>query len=127
MGVSYLPNVADTRNSPSVDLIKNLIEAGAQVTVHDPVVRQWPGKDGIVIRSDLPVCLKGADGVVFVVAHDVYRRMFANNFVRYFSAKPFIVDAQNIITDENAKILHTTGCRLSGVGKGHWLKLGYHK
>ena len=40
-GIAYKPNVADTRESPALSLIKNLRQLGATVTWHDPHVKTW--------------------------------------------------------------------------------------
>jgi hypothetical protein len=45
--------------------------------------------------------------------------------LEYAAGSTVIVDAQNILTDEKAANLHAAGCRLIGVGKGHWRKRGY--
>jgi hypothetical protein len=37
-----------------------------------------------------------------------------------------IVDANNVLDDGKAALLHGSGHRLLGVGKGHWRKRGFH-
>ena len=54
-----------------------------------------------------------------------YLDLTSEALLQYASAPPFIVDAQNIISDSKASRLHEEGCRLLGVGKGHWRKNGY--
>ena len=43
IGVAYKPNVADTRETPAELVIVELKKAGAVVTWHDPVVKNWHG------------------------------------------------------------------------------------
>jgi UDP-N-acetyl-D-glucosamine dehydrogenase len=43
IGVSYKPNVADTRETPAELVIDELKVQGAEVTWHDPVVKSWQG------------------------------------------------------------------------------------
>lgn len=125
-GVTYLPGVADTRNSPSELLVEKLIETGANVMVHDPCVKVWRERPDIPIVNELSECLKRGDGIVFATAHELYRDLPADAFLRLRKGPaPFIVDAQDIISDEKANSLHEGGCRLLGVGKGHWRKRGY--
>ncbi len=38
LGLAYKPNVADTRESPSYELVELLLERGAEVSYHDPHV-----------------------------------------------------------------------------------------
>ncbi|MBC8449567.1 MAG: nucleotide sugar dehydrogenase, partial [Chloroflexi bacterium] len=40
LGVAYLENSDDTRNTPAVPLIRRLLARGAEVVAHDPYVRQ---------------------------------------------------------------------------------------
>lgn len=124
-GVSYLPEVADTRNSPTELLVDELVKAGSIVIVHDPYVMTWPEKPDIPITQDLTECLQRAEGIVFAVPHRAYCNLSPKTLLDHVSSPPFIVDAQNIISDEKAKVLHDAGCRLLGVGKGHWRKRGY--
>ena len=63
VGVSYKPNVADTRETPAELVIEELKKAGAVVTWHDPVVKSWHGAQS----SDLG----GSEIAVVVTMHDV--------------------------------------------------------
>ena len=63
VGVAYKPNVADTRETPAELVIVELKKAGAVVTWHDPVVKNWHGEQS----SDLG----GSDIAVVVTMHDV--------------------------------------------------------
>jgi len=38
LGVAYKPNVADTRDSPAIEIIQTLLAKGARVAYHDPLV-----------------------------------------------------------------------------------------
>ena len=68
-GVSYSPEVADTRNSPTEMLVDKLIDAGADVMVHDPYVVKWSERPKVPLTMDLRDCLEWADGIVFAVPH----------------------------------------------------------
>lgn len=125
-GVSYLPEVADTRNSPTEILIKALVKAGALVKAHDPFVFKWAEMAEIALSMDLATSLKQAQIIVFAVPHRSYKEVSLETILGNSTARPLIVDAQNIITDEKATLLYEQGCRLVGVGKGHWQKKGYH-
>jgi len=63
IGVSYKPNVADTRETPAELVIDELKAQGAIVTWHDPVVKSWQG----VTSSDLG----GSEIAIVVTLHDV--------------------------------------------------------
>lgn len=63
IGVSYKPNVADTRETPAELVIDELKAHGAEVTWHDPVVKSWKGANS----TDLG----GSDIAIVVTLHDV--------------------------------------------------------
>ena len=125
-GVAYLPGVPDTRSSPTELLVMELIKKHAIVEVHDPYVITWPEMPDIQVSQDLAESLKDADGIIFAVPHREYLDLLPEKLFENILTKPIIVDAQNILTDDKAALLHTEGYRLAGVGKGHWRKRGYH-
>jgi len=63
IGVSYKPNVVDTRETPAELVIAELQVQGADVTWHDPVVKSWHGSDS----SELG----GSEIAIVVTLHDV--------------------------------------------------------
>src|SRR6266545_927031 len=125
LGVSYLAGVADTRSSPTEILVDRLLEAGAGVRVHDPLVTMWYERPEIEVLQDLSSALTGADGVVLAVPHDPYLALTAQELLEHLSPHAFVVDAQDIVSDEKARALHEGGRRVVGVGKGHWRTRGY--
>jgi UDP-N-acetyl-D-glucosamine dehydrogenase len=67
LGVSYKPNVADTRQSPALKIITLLQAMGAEVAYHDPFVPELPGQE---LRGEpYPDVLEDADLVVILTAH----------------------------------------------------------
>jgi UDP-N-acetyl-D-glucosamine dehydrogenase len=63
IGVSYKPNVADTRETPAELVIDELMAQGAEVSWHDPIVKSWQGGDS--------VDLGGSEIAIVVTLHDV--------------------------------------------------------
>jgi UDP-N-acetyl-D-glucosamine dehydrogenase len=49
LGVTYKPDIADTRESPAIPLAKTLLQQGAVVKFHDPLVKQF-----CAFNKDLP-------------------------------------------------------------------------
>jgi UDP-N-acetyl-D-glucosamine dehydrogenase len=125
-GVSYIPDVADTRNSPTGVLVSELMAGGATVRVHDPIVRAWLERPDVPIVADLPSALADAVGVVLAIPHAAYRSLSATTLARCVGRPAFLVDAQNVVSDETARALHAAGWRVFGVGKGHWRAEGLH-
>jgi len=126
-GITYLPEVPDTRNSPAELLVDELIRVGAEILIHDPYINRWSERPHINVSPNLESCIKNADGIIFAIPHQIYLNLSARELLNMTSNPPFIVDANNILTDEKAQLINKSGCRLLGVGKGHWRKLGYHR
>jgi len=63
IGISYKPNVVDTRESPAELVIEELKRIGADVNWHDDVVGNWHGQSSSA--------LGGAEIAIVVTLHDV--------------------------------------------------------
>jgi UDP-N-acetyl-D-mannosaminuronic acid dehydrogenase len=68
LGVSFKPNVSDTRNSPSLELIDLLWSTGIEVAVFDPLVEHEVGDRKV---DSIDEILQSCDIVVLGVAHDL--------------------------------------------------------
>ncbi|MFO7837775.1 MAG: nucleotide sugar dehydrogenase [Candidatus Thorarchaeota archaeon] len=68
LGLSFKPNVSDTRNSPSVDLLRLLTSAGDKVIVYDPYVdRDFGGQKACSLEDVVSQC----EIIVLAVPHDI--------------------------------------------------------
>ncbi len=67
LGVTYKPNVDDTRESPILELMELLREKGAIVSCHDPYARGY--------ERDLLTVAQGADLLLLGVHHQQYARL----------------------------------------------------
>lgn len=73
LGVTYKPNISDTRESPSVPIARLLHAAGATVVFHDPHVQSWK-EVGIPVETatDLDAAVAAADLTVLLQNHSAY-------------------------------------------------------
>jgi UDP-N-acetyl-D-glucosamine dehydrogenase len=71
--VTYKPNIADVRGSPATPLAKCLMASGANVSFHDPHVKNWTvaGHD-LTSESDLYGAVADADVTVLLQDHSDY-------------------------------------------------------
>jgi UDP-N-acetyl-D-glucosamine dehydrogenase len=70
LGVSYKPDVNDTRESPALDIIALLRHRGAAVEYHDPYVPALALETGDLVSVDLTAeRLEGTDLVVIATDH----------------------------------------------------------
>jgi UDP-N-acetyl-D-glucosamine dehydrogenase len=71
LGVAYKPNVADTRDSPALEIIGMLTRKGAQVAYHDRYVPTI-AVDGVPLASVATPRPGDYDAVLVLTAHDGY-------------------------------------------------------
>jgi UDP-N-acetyl-D-mannosaminuronic acid dehydrogenase len=128
LGVSYLEDADDTRNTPAVPLIVALQERGAEVVAHDPYVSEhewrlaWPAEPGAPLTADLAAALAGADCAVLVTRHQTYCDLAASNpdgsglaWLKAQLGRPVLVDGRNVFEREACE---QAGLVYRGVGKG---------
>nr|WP_255672099.1 nucleotide sugar dehydrogenase [Glycomyces amatae] len=72
LGVTYKPDIADQRESPSTPVARKLAEAGAELAYHDPHVPSWSVGGHEVERVDDLATAK-ADLIVLLTNHAEYR------------------------------------------------------
>ena len=110
LGLAYLENSDDTRNSPAFPLIKALEVVGALPVVHDPYVQE---SNGIKPLTDIETALKDSDCLVLVTAHDEYKDLDLDD-IKKIMRTPVIVDGRNVF-DKNECI--SKGFIYRGVGQ----------
>jgi len=128
LGVAYLENADDTRNTPAVPLVRALRAGGADVVCHDPYVRDhewrlaWDGEKPAPLTKSLDDALEGADCAVLVTRHaeyiDIARANPAGDSFAAMARRmrtPVLVDGRNVF---DAHVSTETGFIYRGVGKG---------
>jgi len=114
LGVSYRPEVDDTRYSPSQTFVEAMKREGADVTVHDPLVRHWAELD-IDIPEQMPPA-NGFDAVIFAVSHREYREIDPARWLA--GARPAILDANDVLSAAQREAFGAAGCRIECIGRG---------
>lgn len=68
-GIAYKPGVSDLRESPALELIMELRNAGANVTWHDPLVKSWNGENSSKLSEliDLGLIVTPHDQIDFSI------------------------------------------------------------
>ncbi len=113
MGVSYLAEVGDTRNSPSETFVREAHERGATVICHDPLVREWRELE-LDVLSELPR-LAGIDAVVFAVQHPEYAALDLEGWLA--DERPLVFDANDVVTAGQRALLRRMGCAVGSIGR----------
>lgn len=111
LGVAYLEDSDDVRNTPSYDLVRELEADGAEVVAHDPYVNGFPEAD---LTKDLNHALRSADCMVIATRHKPYFKLNLKE-VKSLMRTPIIVDGRNVIDRAKAE---KAGFLYRGIGKG---------
>ena len=123
LGVSYRPDVADTRHAPAELFVREAHARGAEVALHDPLVAFW-SEFGCEVMQELPDP-HGLDAIVFATAHDDYRRIAPADWLN--DARPAIFDANNVLTKGQRCDFRAAGCRVACIGRGGEASCGDRK
>lgn len=71
LGLAYKADVADLRESPAIEVVKGLLEAGAEVRTYDPVSAEASVEGAQAVES-LQQALEDAAAVVLIVDHSQF-------------------------------------------------------
>ena len=113
-GLAYRPGVSDTRYSPSETVYDYLIQKGADVSVHDPLVEYWK-EENLSVPAKLPDP-RNFDGIFFAVPHQEYKTLDLENFLQGSAATPLIFDAFMVWDSDTRKKFRRRGVRIEAVG-----------
>jgi len=97
LGLTVKPNTDDMRDSPSLDIVPALVEAGATVRAFDPEGMEEAKKllSGITYCDDTYATLTGADCAVIITEWNEFRALDITR-MKALLAKPVVVDLRNV-------------------------------
>ena len=102
LGLAYKPDIDDTRESPAIRIIEELIERNAEIEVYDPHVKSIKTNSGeFHSEENIEEILKWAECIIFVTSHT----LFKENIKKYLEIvdnkdeKTIIIDGVNILSN----------------------------
>ena len=95
LGVTYKPDVDDIRESPALEIIALLEEAGAKVKAYDPFIKKSQKPLDFLVES-VADAYAGADGILLLVNHRQFDSLKPEEAGDLLANK-FILDARNVI------------------------------
>lgn len=110
LGITYKPNIDDTRESPILKLINLLDERNDfKVSVYDPYVINHKYQEENIVEAT-----KNSDLIVLGVNHDVFKTLPLNDISKVMRNKNFF-DTRNFF---DKKVIEDKGFRYELLGKG---------
>ena len=100
LGVAYKPDIDDSRESPALKLIDEVINKGGDVMYHDPHIAETHTEEGrqlkgVALTDEI---LGAVDCVVITTKHS------AIDYARVVEKSKLVVDLQNAIKDASDKV-----------------------
>ena len=120
LGITYRPDVKETRFSPSVELVGLLKRRGSRVCVYDPLYTPDELKKmGFHTEPTLPGALEKADCAILTVGHKEFKSIKAIDLAANMSKISVVVDCTRTLDPED---IEKVGLIYRGIGRGLWSK-----
>ena len=116
LGLAFKPETDDMRDSPSIDIVRELADAGARIKAYDPKAmdeaRHMLPKD-VSYCDSASDCIADADAVVIVTEWNEFRALTAAQFIAGMRGH-VLVDLRNIY---DAEQMRDAGLAYSSIGR----------
>ena len=115
LGLSFKPQTDDMRESPAIDIIKEMQKRGAKVKAYDPVAMEEAKHclENVEYAEDEYSVIEGSDALVIITEWNEFRALDMEK-VKSLLKSPKIADLRNIYEPEDMRGL---GFEYVGVGR----------
>lgn len=115
LGLTFKPNTDDMRDSPSLDLVPALVDAGATVSACDPegTEQAKPLLPDITYCSDAYDTMQDADALVLLTEWNAFRALDFKR-VKSLMKAPVMLDFRNVYHPEEVR---SAGFQYSSIGR----------
>ena len=116
LGLSFKQGTDDMRESPSLDLIPNLVKIVKEVKVYDPVAMKEASKyiKNVNYSKSLEQCIINTDLIILLTEWSEFRTLSADYLSKMMSGN-IVIDFRNALNPENFKNKKIT---LHQIGRG---------
>jgi UDP-N-acetyl-D-mannosaminuronic acid dehydrogenase len=111
LGVAFLENAGDIRNSPALTLLEDLVVFNCEIILHDPYV---PEINGQKVIKDLKQAVTNTDVIIITTKHKEYLSLDWKELAQLMTPKPVLIDGRDVVSRE---IAEQAGFHFQGVGK----------
>jgi UDPglucose 6-dehydrogenase len=115
LGLTFKPNTDDMRDSPSLDILPALQEAGAKIVAYDPegMHEAKAMLPGVELAKDAYSAMEGADCALIITEWNEFRALQLDR-VKKLLKKPVIVDLRNCYAPADMK---AAGFEYTSIGR----------
>jgi len=116
LGLAFKPNTDDIRESPAIEIIQELIKAGAKIRTYDPAAMSEARKTlkDVTYCSDAYDTVREADAAVLLTEWNEFRSLDLAR-LRQLLRQPIFIDLRNVYDEQR---MNRAGLRYIGVGRG---------
>ncbi len=117
LGTAFKPDTDDIRSSPSIEIIRMLLEKGANVKIYDPVAMENTRvllKDEVIYSDSLQNSLKGSDACLLVTKWGEFKSL-TPDMMKAWMKTPVVVDCRRML---DSSIFDGKDVKYIGVGLG---------
>ena len=94
LGITFKENCPDIRNTKVVDLVKNLVEFGSEVTIFDPWAKKEDVQKEYGLKTYRNMPQNKFDGIVLAVSHREFEQI---DFSKYLNKNGVIYDVKGVL------------------------------
>ncbi|NBW05311.1 MAG: UDP-glucose/GDP-mannose dehydrogenase family protein [Alphaproteobacteria bacterium] len=116
LGLAFKPETDDMRDSPALDIIAGLVDAGATIRAYDPKAMDEARPmlpAAVTFCATASACLDNADAAVLVTEWNEFRALTPASFAMAMAGN-VIVDLRNVYEPE---VMRAAGLRYSSIGR----------
>ncbi|WP_088323633.1 nucleotide sugar dehydrogenase [Polaribacter tangerinus] len=95
LGITFKEDCPDVRNTKAVDVVRELEEYGARVTIYDPNANTVQVKKEYNLQSTTKLPVKKFDALVLTVAHKEFKKI---DFKKIKKEKAIVYDVKNFLS-----------------------------
>lgn len=118
LGLSFKPNTDDTRESPALKVIPQLITSGAVIKAYDPQAiasaKKVLGRKISEYSKDVYQTAAGADVLLILVEWDEFKSLDLQKLKNVMKSAPVFIDTRNLYSPERVA---KTGFKYVGIGR----------
>lgn len=114
LGLSYKPNIADIRRSPSIEVGYQLLRNAKSVVVYDPFINdKSPTISGTLQVKSLAEALKNAEAIFIATAHSSIVNELTPELLKEYGIK-YVLDGRNAL---DVNMFRQSDIKYRGIGR----------